>query len=181
MAASSCSARMRAFRASVVMAAAVVASSVLVVSPAGADSAPTAPGVPATVTADSLPTVQVNGVVWDQVIVGNTVYVTGSFSSARPAGASAGTNETSRGNLLAYNLSTGSLITSWAPRLNAQGRSIGASADGSTIYVGGDFTSVSGTGRNRVVALDAATGAVKSFNANVNSWVADLEVSAASL
>ena len=39
------------------------------------------------VTADALPTVQVNGVVWDQTIVGNTVYVVGNFTQARPAGA----------------------------------------------------------------------------------------------
>ncbi|UDY35503.1 PKD domain-containing protein [Dermatobacter hominis] len=164
------------------MLAAVLGTSVLAAAPAGADSAPTASGTPATVTADSLPTVQINGVVWDQVVVGSTVYATGKFTSARPAGAAAGTNETPRSNVLAYNLATGNLITTWAPSLNAQGRAITASADGSTIYVGGDFTSVSGTTRNRVVALNASTGAViTGFNANANSWVNDLEVSGSTL
>ena len=59
--------------------------------PAAADTAPWAPGEPATVSADALPTVQINGVVWDQVIIGNRVYATGSFTQARPAGAAAGT------------------------------------------------------------------------------------------
>ena len=54
-----------------------------------------------------LPTVQINGVVWDQQIVGNTVYVGGEFTTARPAGAPAGTDEVARNNMLAYNLSTG--------------------------------------------------------------------------
>ncbi|HNB96321.1 MAG TPA: hypothetical protein PLX07_15180, partial [Microthrixaceae bacterium] len=134
--------RSRALRAVAAVSAALMAVSVLVVAPASADSAPTAPGTPTTVTADSLPTVQINGVVWDQVVVGNTVYATGSFTQARPAGAAAGTNETARSNILAYNITTGNLITTWAPSLNAQGRAITASADGSTIYVAGDFTSV---------------------------------------
>ena len=68
------------------------------------------------VTADPLPTVQINGVVWDQEIVGNTVYVVGDFTQARPAGAAPGTNETPRANVLAYNLTTGALH----PRLRGQ-------------------------------------------------------------
>ena len=48
------------------------------------------------VTADALPTAQINGVVWDQAIVNNTVYAGGQFTSARPAGADAGTSETPR-------------------------------------------------------------------------------------
>ena len=144
---------------------------------AGADSAPVDPSLPATVTTDVLPTTQINGVAWDQVIVGNTVYVAGSFSSARPAGAAAGTNETPRRNLLAYNLTTGALVTTWAPTLNAQARTIGASADGSTIYVGGDFSQANGTARGRIAAFDAATGALRPFVANANSNVNDLTVS----
>src|SRR5690348_10997259 len=71
--------------------------------PALADTAPVPPVTLSTVSADSLPTVQVNGVVWSQVVVGNTVYATGSFSQARPAGSAAGSNQTPRSNILAYN------------------------------------------------------------------------------
>ncbi|UDY35193.1 PKD domain-containing protein [Dermatobacter hominis] len=161
------------------MAAAMVGSVVAVAAgagPAAADTAEDDPLLPATVSADALPTVQINGVVWDQVVVGNRVYVTGQFTQARPAGAAPGTNQTARSNILAYNIQTGQLITTWNASLNAQGRAIEASADGTRIYVGGDFTSVTGTARNRLVALDATTGAViGTFNPNVNSRVSALE------
>jgi PKD repeat protein len=141
------------------------------VPPAAADTAPVAPSSSPTVAADPLPTVQINGVVWSQVVVGNRVYATGDFTSARPAGSPAGTNEIPRSYVLAYDLTTGNLITSWAPALNAQGLAIAASADGSKIYVGGDFTLVNGVTRNRVVALDASTGAVLPFSASLNARV----------
>jgi hypothetical protein len=146
------------------------------IAPAVADTAPVAPATRATVSADALPTVQVDGVVWAQVVVGNTVYATGSFTSARPAGAALGTHETARANLLAYDIRTGSLLTTWTPALNQQGLALAASADGKRIYVGGDFTDVSGVAKNRIVALDATTGAVLPFTASVNSRVRALAV-----
>src|SRR3954464_9543158 len=41
---------------------------------------------PLNVTADPLPTSQIDGVAWTQVIAGNIVYVGGSFAHARPSG-----------------------------------------------------------------------------------------------
>jgi hypothetical protein len=123
------------------------------------------------VTADRLPTVQINGVVWSQAVVGNTVYAGGSFANARPAGAGPGTNLTSRGNLLAYDITTGNLVTSFAPSLNGQVLSVAASPDGSRVYVVGDFTTANGVARRRVAAYSTATGQlVTSFNpVGVNS------------
>ncbi len=140
---------------------------------ATADTAPVA-GTPATVSADALPTVQLNGVVWAQVTVGNTVYATGAFTRARPAGAKAGVSETARANLIAYDIRTG-VMTSFNHTLNAQGRAITASPDGKRVYVGGDFTTVDGQTRNRVAAFDTATGAlVAGFAPNVSSVVLGL-------
>src|SRR4051812_43964153 len=64
----------------------------LVALPATAAHADTAPpaGVPQTVSADGLPTAQVDGIVWKTQTVGTTVYAVGSFSHARPAGTSPG-------------------------------------------------------------------------------------------
>jgi PKD repeat protein len=128
---------------------------------ARADSAPLNPtnsATPTTVSADALPTVQINGVAWAQVVVGNTVYVAGKFTTARPAGAAAGTQETVRNNMLAYDIRTGALITSFAPNLNAQALALAASPDGSRVYVAGDFTTANGQTRRRVAAYSTATG-----------------------
>ncbi|WP_245821173.1 LamG-like jellyroll fold domain-containing protein [Geodermatophilus pulveris] len=128
---------------------------------ARADWAPldrTDPATPATVTADPLPTTQINGVAWAQLVVGNKVYVAGEFTRARPAGAAPGTQETARNHLLAYDIRTGQLDTSFAPTLNAQALALAASPDGSRIYVGGDFTRADGQSRYRVAAYSTATG-----------------------
>jgi len=167
-----------AFGAGVVAVAAAVLSGGVGV--AAADTAPpppassTATPTPATVSADGLPTVQVNGVVWSQVTVGNTVYATGSFTSARPAGAAAGTSETPRSNLIAYDIRTG-VMTPFSHALNAQGRTITASPDGTRVYVGGEFTTVDGQTRNRVAAFDTSTGSlVTAFAPVLNGRVSAL-------
>ena len=79
--------------------------------PAVAETLPPV-GVPATVSADSLPTWQINGVVWSQVTVGNVVYVAGSFTKARPPGiAAGGVGEIDANNVFAYDITTGNRIT----------------------------------------------------------------------
>ncbi len=150
--------------------ATALAPTVLVTTQARADTAPVPPETVQTVSADALPTVQIDGVVWAQIVVGNKVYATGKFAKARPAGAAAGTNETARANILAYDITTGQLDTTFVASLNAQGLGLAASADGKTVYVVGDFTSVNGVTRNRIVALNATTGAViTSFAPSLNA------------
>jgi PKD repeat protein len=150
--------------------------------PAAADSAPEPPETVSTVTADSLPTVQVDGIVWDQLIVGNTVYVVGSFNYARPAGAAPTTGRVARSGALAYDIRTGALIKAWRPRLNGPGRSLAVSSDRTRIYIGGDFTQVNGTARRGLVAVDPSTGAlVSAFRANANGRVASMAVSGSTL
>ncbi|ARD41156.1 PKD domain-containing protein [Actinomyces gaoshouyii] len=109
-------------------------------------------------TADPLPTVQINGVVWDQLIVGDIVYVAGSFTQARPHGAPAGSQETPRANLLAYRLSTGELIADFAPTLNGQARALAVSEDKRTLYVGGDFNKVNDEWHSAMAAFDISNG-----------------------
>ena len=156
---------------------------------AAADTAPTRPTDPAsppTVSTDALPTPQIGdgltsakndttgaGVVWDQVVIGNTVYVGGAFNFARPAGAAAGEQVVARGNILAYNLTTGELLP-FAPMFNAQVRSLAASPDGTRLYVGGLFTKVGTTDRYRIAAFDVATGALTGFAPVVDATVTTL-------
>ncbi|MEO5779323.1 hypothetical protein [Arthrobacter sp. PAMC25284] len=130
---------------------------------ASADSAPADPSDPAspvTVTADSLPTAQIDGVVWQQTIIGDTVYAVGKFATARPPGAAPGSQTTPRKNIVAFSLSTGQLVTGFAASLNAQALAVTRSPDGKRLYVGGDFTNVNGTAVKRAVALNPKTGAV---------------------
>jgi hypothetical protein len=150
--------------------------------PAVADTAPVDSATPTTMAADSLPTAQINGVVWTQLIVGNTVYVGGEFTKARPAGSGVGVNEVVRTNLLAYNLTTGVLISTFSPNPNGAVRALVASADGTRIFVGGSFTIMSGVARYRLAAFDAATGAlVTSFAPVLNAQVKALGISGGTL
>lgn len=136
-----------------------------------ADTQPVA-GEPPTVAADALPTVQINGVVWQQALVGNTVYAGGEFSNARPAGAAAGVNTVSRNNLLSFDVTTGVLNSSFNPNANGQVRAVVRSPDGQRVYVGGNFTTISGQSRFRIAAYNAATGAlITSFAAGTNGQV----------
>lgn len=127
-----------------------------------------------TVTADALPTVQINGVVWTQVIIGNVVYAGGEFTSARPAGAAGGTQQIARKNLLAYDITTGKLITTFVPgAFNGAVKALAVSADKKTLYVGGAFTKVGSTARGHYAALNVTSGklgsAKPSFNSTVNA------------
>ena len=145
--------------------------------PSQADSWPTDPNdprTPPTVAIDRLPTVQINGVAWHQIVhqPTNTVYVAGRFTTARPAGAAPNTQTSTRNNLLAYDLTTGALRTGFTASLNAQALGVAMSPDGSRLYVVGDFTSVNGVSRSRIAALNPTTGAlVGSFDARANGSV----------
>ena len=157
------------FRAAVTIAVALIAALAVVTVPVPSQAAGpfvtdvAADPPPPTVTADALPTWQINGVVWSQAIIGDTVYVTGSFTRARPPGVAAGgAGEVVANNIFAYRLSTGARVTTFAtsPGLNAQGLVIRASADGSRLWVGGDFTAVNGTARGHVAALNPVDGSL---------------------
>ncbi|MFC5181900.1 PQQ-binding-like beta-propeller repeat protein [Actinomadura harenae] len=129
--------------------------------PVGTAIADTAPptGTPATMSADALPTWQVDGVVWSMVTVGDTVYATGNFTKARPPGTKPGNaKEVARQNLLAFSLSTGNLVTTFNHKLNGQGLRVVASPDGKRVYVGGEFTTVDGKAHTRLAAFDTKTG-----------------------
>ncbi|SFF37332.1 PKD domain-containing protein, partial [Flavimobilis marinus] len=139
---------------------------------------PAEPGVPEGITkvgTEPLPTVQINGVAWTQLVVGTTVYVGGEFTSARPAGAPAGTSEVPRSNLLAYNVQTGALIGSFNPQVNAQVKDLAVSPDGATLYAAGSFTQVDGQTRYRVAAFSTATGELTSFRPTVNATINAVE------
>ena len=137
-------------------------------------NADTAAGPVPTVSADSLPTAQINGVVWDQVIANGNVYATGSFTRARPArrrpGYAGGHPQRRSGIQPGHRQLIG-----WAPSLNAQGLTITASTEWRHdlhrgrlhVRLRGFEAQDRGCGRHD-------TGAVKkSFTANANQRVKD--------
>jgi PKD repeat protein len=144
--------------------------------PARADWAPQDPSDPATpptVTADALPTVQIDGVVWSQAIGDDVVYAGGDFANARPAGTGVQAN-VPRANLVAYDIATGEM-TDFAPSFNQQIRAVAVAGD--RLYVGGEFTSVDGEPRSRLAAFDLTTGdLVEGFAPQVNGAVQALTV-----
>ncbi len=130
-------------------------------------------------TAAPLPTVQIDGVAWGQLVVGDVVYVVGSFNSARPAGAPAGQQEVPRSNILAYDLTTGELIKDFAPTLNGAGRSLALSEDGKTLYVAGEFDRVNDEWHSRLAAFDISQGhgtLISSFQPVFSTTVKDIAV-----
>lgn len=164
---------------------------------AQADTAPAvASGLPATVSADPLPTVQTDGVVWATATVGNTTFATGNFNYVRPPGMAATANhagQTQVGGLVAFNTATGlqiPLATLRPPTLNSAGYALAVSPDGKTVYVGGTFTEVNGlstdangnTAYTGVAAFSAATGAlISGFTANVPGTIKALAATSTAL
>ncbi len=155
-------------RAAVPAAAALVAAGLWVAPATASPAGQAVAAAESTPSAEALPTVQVDkgisgrdgAVVWSQAVVGNTVYVGGDFTVARPAGSQRGTDEIPRTHLLAYDITTGNLITSFNHTLNGQVRGVAASPDGSRVYITGDFTEVDGQPRLRVAAFSTADGSL---------------------
>jgi hypothetical protein len=118
----------------------LVASVVGLAPPAGA----TPPAAPA------LDTWGATGAVRAEVIIGTTLYIGGSFTSVvSPDGATT----IARSHLAAIDLTTGDLLP-WSPSTN--GSVLAMVTDGTTLYIGGSFTTVNSTAQARLAALDAA-------------------------
>jgi hypothetical protein len=109
-----------------------------------------------------------SGAVHKLVQVGGTMYAGGAFGSvSTPAGVSPG-GTFARSNIVAFNAATGVVSTTFAPSVNGEVWAL--AGDGTSLWIGGTFTSVNGTARRGVAKLNPATGAVDpAFNANLAS------------
>ena len=165
--------------------AALLVGALVPATAAVADSAPVDPAnplTPTTVTADALPTPQIDGVVWDQVVAGGTVFVGGQFTTARPAGAAVGVGTVPRSNFLAYDLATGALRTDITTSFDSQIRAMAVSPDQSRLYVAGSFTKVDGSTRYRVAAFSLPSMTlVSTFAPTVNATVESIAVTSGSV
>ena len=78
---------------------------------------------------------------------------------------------------MAYNINTGEILD-WAPTTDKSIHAIAASADGQTLYIGGDFTQLNGQTAWRIAAVKAADGQRSPLGAAANNSVKALSVSA---
>jgi len=100
---------------------------------------------------------QANGTVRVEKIVGNTVYIGGSFTAMLPAG-STGAGAVTRNGAAAMNLDTGALLN-WNPNVTG-GAVYAIDTSGSNVYLGGAFSTVGGATHRRIVEVNNSTGAV---------------------
>lgn len=107
--------------------------------------------------------------------VGDTMLLGGTFTLARNDGS---TTELTRSRLLAFNATTGEISTTFLPEPNGTVRALLPSGDGTSVYVGGNFTTISGVSRSRLARIRVSDGAVVStFNAgNITGEVRDLSL-----
>jgi hypothetical protein len=104
-----------------------------------------------------------NGRVWAIVRIGDVVYLGGSFSQAvRSDGLTRPRND-----LMAVSVTTGTLLP-WAPSVSGIVFSIAVHA--STLFVGGDFSSVNGTPRSNFAAIDTS-GNVEDWHLNTTNQI----------
>jgi hypothetical protein len=108
-----------------------------------------------------------NGNVAMMTRCGSTMYAVGRFSSI----ASPSQHAVTRNNAFSFSATSGAL-TSWNPNVNGTVNSITLSADCSTAYLGGRFSSVGGTAAKDIVAVSTATSAViPTFGHNASGQV----------
>jgi len=134
-----------------------------------------------TVPANAASSWQTNGAVSAIIAANGVVYLGGDFTSVRPPGAAAGSGEVARNHLAAFDASTGALITSFNHNVNGAVKVLSMSADGQTLYAGGDFTTINGLTRNRIAAFTASSGALTSFNPNSNGRVSGIAATASTI
>ena len=109
-----------------------------------------------------------NGEIWDIEVVGSRVFIAGSFTSlANTTGANRTT--VSQRYLAAYNINTGLIDTTFRPTFNRGVNAVEASPDGTKLFVGGTFSTISGVARQKVASLNLTTGAPVSGFATTRS------------
>ena len=122
---------------------------------------------------------EVDGTVRATLVVGDTLYVGGTFTRATsPSG-----QTVARANVAAFSMSTGALLTGWrADTSGSRPEVMTLETDGNALYIGGSFSGVSGTSRGKLVKVSLSTGALDtSFAAAPNGDVKAVEHAGGSL
>ena len=116
-----------------------------------------------------------NGTVYSIVQVGNMVVVGGSFTQVRSATSS---TIITRNRVFAFNATTGAISSDFNPGPNGTVYKVQEGTDGTSVFVGGSFTSAAGGTRRNLFKMNVNTGQiVGGFTPQtISGAVRDLEV-----
>ena len=110
------------------------------------------------------------GEIWDIEVVGNRVFIAGSFSSIQNQ-RTGNTTSYPRAGIASYNMTTGLVDTGFNPQVAGGGvDSVEATPDGTKLYIVGNFSTVKGVAKRGFARLDINTGAaVTGFTASLSA------------
>ena len=90
--------------------------------------------------------------------IGNLTIVAGTFTQVQAAGS---TTTLTRNNILGFNSTTGALSTTFIPNISGEVTALLPSADGTAVYVGGNFNTVNGTASASLAEISVSNGALR--------------------
>jgi hypothetical protein len=116
-----------------------------------------------------------SGEIWDIEVVGNRVFIAGTFTSLQNRTAT-NTTTVSQRFLASYNFDTGLIDTTFRPTFGGGGvTAVEASPDGRRLYVAGSFNTVNGVTKRKIASINPNTGAtVTTFTANASAQATGL-------
>jgi len=117
---------------------------------------------------------QTNGRVRAIAVAHGKIFIGGDFTMVRPPGASSG--GVVRNHLAAFSLTTGAVMP-WNPRANGTVTALRVNPAGTTIYVGGGFTTLGGRSRAHIGAVTTSGSTIRKWHANTNGTVYAIAVS----
>jgi hypothetical protein len=133
-----------------------------------------APGTANALTSSPASSWQTNGRVRAIAVAAGKIFIGGDFTRVRAPGAAGG--GAVRNHLAALSLATGRILP-WHPRANGTVTALRANASGTTIYIGGGFTTINGFSRAHLAAVTASGSALRKWHANTNGTVYAIAVS----
>jgi hypothetical protein len=111
---------------------------------------------------------QTNGRVRTVVVAAHKIFIGGDFTMVRAPGTASG--GVARSHLAALSVTTGKLMP-WNPRANGTVTSLRVNPAGTTIYIGGGFTTISGKSRVHLAAVSTTETKLREWHANTDGTV----------
>ena len=102
------------------------------------------------------------------VVAAHKIFIGGDFTLVRAPGTASG--GVARSHLAALSLTTGKLMP-WNPKANGTVTSLRVNTAGTTVYIGGGFTTVAGKSRVHLAAVSTTETKLREWHANTNGTV----------